>query len=390
MATTWPTRKEAPSIDSSSTSLVDTSSASDFASLALNLTGLTRGKQDDDDGSTDSGSVTASVYSLVAAIRGVALTDPVFYKRHTNLRRVTLTIGSEKSEADKHFTDKPATQLGFKLLLINHRDIYSPAAQVHFADMDIALADYTTVELAITNPLECVVFWSVHKRAGQKPRAPVLDCLRDPEFEAFLKGDPLAEKNWPAARKVLEADAAAMTAIQKLIVPLAAARAAAAEKVAEAVDRIRRGKQLSVAYFTKQREDEGSDEHRAELIYDHGLSTRLNWTVNASFDFTDRKTGDDTKSGRIATEFQAKLGGESARTWSARPVMLSGGGEASKEPDSDLLLRVQLKLVVPVTAGVDIPIAYSYANRDTDQFTSGSQLKFSLALDPVRLRERFR
>ena len=53
-------------------------------------------------------------------------------------------------------------------------------------------------------------------------------------------------------------------------------------------------------------------------------------------------------------------------------------------------MRARLKLVIPITTGVDVPIAYTYANRDADGLTSGSQLKFSLAVDPVRLRERFR
>jgi len=76
--------------------------------------------------------------------------------------------------------------------------------------------------------------------------------------------------------------------------------------------------------------------------------------------------------------------------WTARPVTLSGGAEINKDPDSDALIRAQAKLVVPITAGVEVPIAYSYANRDADGMTSGSRLKFSLAVDPVRFRERFR
>jgi hypothetical protein len=75
---------------------------------------------------------------------------------------------------------------------------------------------------------------------------------------------------------------------------------------------------------------------------------------------------------------------------SARPVILSGSGEASKDPDREWLVRAQAKLTVPIMTGVEIPISYTYANRDAEGNTSGSQLKMSLSVDPVRLRERFR
>jgi hypothetical protein len=116
----------------------------------------------------------------------------------------------------------------------------------------------------------------------------------------------------------------------------------------------------------------------------------LNWTLNASIDYRDRKTADDTRSGRFATEFQTKLGNPGGSGWTARPVVLSGSVEGSKETTARWLVRAQAKLVIPVTTGVDIPIAYSYANRDDEGIESGSRLKFSLAVDPVRLRQRFR
>jgi hypothetical protein len=71
-------QKEAPAIDAASTSLVDTSSATDFASVALNLTGLE--PDDEEDDKPVSGSVTASLYSLIAAVRGKPLTDPTFIR----------------------------------------------------------------------------------------------------------------------------------------------------------------------------------------------------------------------------------------------------------------------------------------------------------------------
>jgi hypothetical protein len=378
---------ESPSVDQTATSLVDTSSTSDFVSLALNLTGLRPAAAGEE--KPKSGSVTATLYSLVAAAKGASLTDPALYKRGTNWRRLAFILGTEESKLADHFTDKPSTNVGFKLLIINGRDVYSRNAQTQLGLADSALVEYQTLELTITNPLQCLIFRAV--TGTMKPGATPTDCRKDDAaFLAFLKKSPFDDTNWPTTRKALEQNKEAMKQVDQLMATLAMGKAVATEKITNAVEHIQRGQQLSVAYFTKQREDDGTDEHRAELIFDYGLSRRLNWTLNASLDFRDRKLSDDTKSGRFATEFQAKLSNPGTQVWSAKPVTLSGSTEITKDPDTDVLIRAQAKLVVPLTTGVEVPIAYTYANRDAEGITSGSQLKFSLAVDPVRLRERFR
>jgi hypothetical protein len=376
---------ESPSTDQTATSLVDTSSASDFASLALNLTGLRPAA--DGENKPTSGSVTASLYSLIAAAKGTSLTDPVLYKRGTNWRRVSFTLGSEESKLADHFTDKPATNLGLKLLIINGRDVYSNNAQTQLGVADSALVQYQTLELMVRNELDCQVFRAVDANANLKLTS--TDCKDDPAYATFLLKNPFDDKNWPNLRAMLEKKPEAMKKVDQLIAALARGQSVATQKITDAVEHIQRGQQLSLAYFTKQREDDGTDEHRAELIFDYGLSQRLNWTLNASFDYRDRKLSADTKSGRFATEFQAKLSRPGSQVWSAKPVTLSGSAEITKEPDIDVLIRAQVKLLVPLTTGVNVPIAYSYASRDAEGITSGSQLKFSLAVDPVRLRERF-
>jgi hypothetical protein len=377
---------ESPSIDQTASSLVDTSAASDFVSLALNMTGLLPAAEGEN--KPQSGSVTATLYSLVAAAKGVSLTDPALYQRGTNWRRLAFTLGAEESTLTDHFTDKPSTNIGLKLLIINGRDVYSSNAQTRLGAADSALEDYQMLELMIRNELDCQVFRAVDPSAN--PKSTSKDCKDDPAYLAFLTKSPFDVKNWPGTRAALEKKPDAMQRVNQLLAALAEGRSVATEKITEVVEQIQRGRQLSVAYYTKVREDEGTDEHRAELIFDYGLSTRLNWTLNASVDRRDRKLQDDTTSGRFATEFQARLSSPGSQVWTARPVTLSGAAEITKDPDSDALIRAQAKLVVPLTAGVEVPIAYSYANRDADGITSGSRLKFSLAVDPVRFRERFR
>lgn len=377
-------QNESPSTDITSTSLVDTSSASDFVSLALNLTGL-RAEEDEEDSTPTSGSVTATLYSLIAGIKGVSLTDPQFYKRGTPWRRLSLTIGSEESTLEDHFTDKPSTNLGAKLLILNNRDVYSAHAQKQLAAIDVGVDAFVADKVEAINAIQCLAFYAVEKSAD--PKVP---CLKDPAFGPFLATSPFNADNWPKTLAALQKDKTRMEEVHTILRSVATSHRTASEIVNAAVEQVQKGLQLSVAYFTKQREDDGTDEHRTELIFDYGLSTRLNWTANASFDYSDRKQAADRKSGRFATEFQAKLSNPGSRLWSARPVTLSGSVQGSKASESDWLIRAQAKVVVPVTTGVDIPIAYSYANRDDEGIVSGSQLKFSLAVDPVRLRERFR
>ncbi len=380
-------QKEAPSSDSASTSLVDNSAASDFVSLALSLTGLT--PTADDESKPKSGSITVTAYSLAAGIKGVGLTDPEFYKNATNWRRLALTIGSEASKPEDVFTDKPSTNIGAKFLIINSRDVYSTYAKDEFKTMDAAVGVFQQLELNDRNRLECVIFRAVTGRVVSTPDCRTTDATA---FAAFLATNPFDLAQWPSNRAALEKHADAMAAVNGIVESIAAAKVIALDSVAEAVERIQKARQLSVAYFTKQRQDEGTNEHRLELIFDYGLSDRLNWTVNGSYDHKDRKKAEmkDSDSGRLATEFQAKLTGRGSQVWSAAPVLIAGSAEASKESGADWLVRTQVKVTIPVAAGITIPVAHTYASRASEGIEAGSAFRFSLSIDPVRLRERFR
>src|SRR5947209_2519804 len=73
---------ETPSAGDNSTSLVDQSSASDLIGVGLNLAGLTNGGNASGDKNSSPVSVTASAFSLYAALKGADPLDPVFYNQH--------------------------------------------------------------------------------------------------------------------------------------------------------------------------------------------------------------------------------------------------------------------------------------------------------------------
>lgn len=370
---------ESPSIDQASTSLVDTSSASDFVSMALSLSGITA--QSEDNSTPMSGSVTATLYSLIEAARGVSITDPYFYKKDANWRRIAFTIGTEESKPDEDFTDKPSTNVGFKYLIINDRDIYSRAAQARIDAVVTGVGEFQSAQAKDTEEIQCLIFKATVDDSGE--------CVNgNPKFVNFFAMGVVPE-GWPETLRKLESNKnkASMQKVQEVIKRIATNHQRTSEAIAAKVEEIKQARQFSVAAYTKQRDGQGTDSYRAELIYDHGMSPRLNWTVNAGFDYLDRKTSEDSRDARIATELQAKLGNPGGGIWKARPVTLSASGEAMRGTESTWLVQAQVKLLVPITTGVDLPIAYTYANRNANGISAGSRLKISLAVDPVRFRE---
>src|SRR5216684_8088294 len=118
-------QKETPSGDDRSVSLVDQSSSTDFLSTAVqlvpvsNISGLAAGQQtgsmaDASRQGSGSGSVTVTGYSLLAALSKRSLTDPTFYKEHTNARRVSFTLGTAASDVATDGTSKVGTIVGLK------------------------------------------------------------------------------------------------------------------------------------------------------------------------------------------------------------------------------------------------------------------------------------
>jgi hypothetical protein len=140
---------------------------------------------------------------------------------------------------------------------------------------------------------------------------------------------------------------------------------------------------MSISGTANTRTSQGND-YRAEFIFDRGLSTRINWTVNGSFDYTDRKMGLDSKGGRLATSFQGDLtnpiGG-----WSKAPLTLSFSGEGDWRSLQKPQYSFDSKLSVPITSGFDIPIEYRYANRAAQINKADSQVRFGLTVDLSRI-----
>jgi hypothetical protein len=149
-------------------------------------------------------------------------------------------------------------------------------------------------------------------------------------------------------------------------------------------DKIAKAPQLSIAVTANQRTGQGNNNYQAELIYDYGLSSRINWTVNASFNYTDRKSAADSRGGRVATSFEGDLTPPAAG-WSKSPLRLSFSGEGDWLTKQLPQYTFQVKLTVPVAAGFDVPIVYQYANRAAQLNQPDSQVRLGLTVDLSRI-----
>jgi hypothetical protein len=111
---------ETPSISSNTSSLVDQSSASDLIGIGVNLAGLSASSNDNGE-EPSSVSVTASAYSLLAAVKRVDPLNPVFYDQNRKWRNFSITLGYD-DEDQPDGTKQRAKILGAKFMFINRRD----------------------------------------------------------------------------------------------------------------------------------------------------------------------------------------------------------------------------------------------------------------------------
>lgn len=382
-------QKETPSTDDRSTSLVDQSSATDFLSTALqlipvsNINGLAPAQSpgstaDASKQGTGSGSVTATGYSLIAALSKHALTDPQFYKDHTNARRISFTVGTAASDLATDGTSKVGTIVGAKLAVMNGRDLYSVTGKTAQEEVQHANSARAQVANALFDRIQRLIFEACQ---------PAGDCTLgkqspDPSHypSAFLtfwsRFNNMSDlKLSPDLLKEIDVEIQGALPkyenYQKL--------------VREVYDKVRNGRQLALSYQVVKRPDAGNDDHRAEASFDYGLTDRITWTSNASFDYKDRKQLSAIRGGRFATEFKGNLTPESLNPLGRAPITLSFSGEAKWMEQLKPQYTFQAKITIPLGTGIDLPIAYRFANRQAQISQNDSEARFGLTVDVARL-----
>jgi hypothetical protein len=154
-------------------------------------------------------------------------------------------------------------------------------------------------------------------------------------------------------------------------------------KIRSVYDEIKRGGQLAVSYTSNMRPGTGYDEHRGQLIFDYGLSPRILWTANGSFDYLDKKAAGAVREGRLATEFVGDLS-YPRDPFGRVPIRVSVSGQFFWTDGRQSQRDLQAKLSVPLTAGVELPLVFRYTNSD-ERDVSGAEAKVGLTVDLGRL-----
>lgn len=352
-------QEEAASVAPQSTSLVDQSSASDLFNLALNLAKLSSGMGPND---TNSVTVTTSLYSLYSAANFHDPLDPAFYFRNREWRRVYLTLGRDvpdasttstaassnaNGELDPAHRKQPGTIGGIKFVLWDRRDITSPSNDTEFDAVTSALkaasVDRAALHLQLVNAIPS--FDTQYTNLSPEQES-LMNSLVDSRLATFVKLDEVATK---------------------------------------AAESIRNNSQWSVSYTVDARNSQGYDEHRAEMLFDRGLRSRLNLTANGGFDFINaKKFGENLEGGRFAADLQFRITEDLSQP---QPFMFHISCETRGFTHATPIYKGQIKLVIPLgqKTGIEVPLSVTYASRPDLIQESRLQGRFGFTFDAQKI-----
>ena len=385
-------QRESPSADSRSTSLVDQSSATDFLSVAANLIPVTpglsqfvsgTGSTGGNNGTAGSTTVTASLFALLAALNKVSPTDPKFYAQHVFSRRFSFTVGTAASSLATDNTDTPATVYGAKVLLINSRELYTKANLAKLKEVQDANAGAAKASATLKAQIRFLIFAALNPTLVDTNGTP-----SDPsKFFDFSKDHLATDAEFQATLNSLSNET--RKRIQNLLESSIAAFSQERAVLQQKYDEISKAQQMSISYTANIRDAKGNNDHRVEMIFDYGLSPRINWTVNASGDYTDRKLTPDSKGGRVATSFIGNLT-QPDSAWGKNPITLTFSGEGKWQTSQKPQYTFEAKLTIPLVPGVELPLAYRYANRIAQINQTNSEARMGLSVDIARLAHGFK
>ncbi len=173
--------------------------------------------------------------------------------------------------------------------------------------------------------------------------------------------------------------------VEKMIDEHQAQFSALFQATVDAAHNIRNDRQWSVAYYADLRNAEGYNQHRGEMAFDWGLSTRVNWTANASVDFWDAKSfGPNRSGGRAATEFQYRITEDPNVP---QPFLLSFSGFGEWLTHTSPTYKAQAKLTIPLgqKTGVSVPMSVTYASRTDLIQESHTEARFGFSFDAAKV-----
>jgi hypothetical protein len=430
-------QSDTPSVSSSSTSLVDTSSAGDLVNVGLSLAGLTGGTNNPSKNS-NSVSVTTSAYALYAASQGVDPLNPGFYNRNSGWRRLSLTLGYDDEKLKTGATQR-AQIFGFKYLIMDKRDparkrnadyfnLVSTNLQKRavafgnlYEKLSYNLSTNNTVKTKIIIPQFRAFLTDRLKTAGEDPSKAEEVARINALLSKIEKGDALfildssglppnrGEANaWtreelqfysnifrtnylgPDYRNKLKAEVGqgVLDYIDSFIDRQLSDtktydQLAESDEVRDAIEKMHRAPQFSFYFLTKQR-PEGDDEYTGETIFDYGVANRINLTLNGNYVYRNSKIiGGDTRGAKFSGQFRFQMTPE--KLTGRNPLFLSVSGDAEALSGGKPTFHAQAKLTIPILNGLDLPFSVTYANRTGLIKENKIKGQFGFSIDTSRL-----
>jgi len=444
---------DTPSISGNSSSLVDQSSASDLIGIGANFAGLsaTSNNQKDEPSSV---SVTASAYSLLAAIKRVDPLNPVFYDQNRKWRNFSITLGYD-DEDQPDGTRQRAKIFGGKFMFINRRDPSLSRNKLYidtitnslatatgaFGDLSVRIRGYVfnlesvrrnfiapgfknflekkkpQIQLALeTGRSQLATATPSSRPTIEAQIARMEESLRRIDEMLTNPGDPslfvlgtnsLPTPNWTREEREyfveFQNEYLGSNYRQKLGEEIAAAVDEFIERQLtdaelrvfrnlddvsrDAVERIRRAPQLSLAFATKQRRV-GIDEYLGTLIFDYGVANRINLSLNAAYTYNDSKLiGGDLRGFRFGGQLRFQLNRENLL--GKKPLFFDVSTQGNWMNNVDAIYKAQGKLTIPIADGIEFPVSVTYANRSDLINEREVRGQFGFTLDTARLVRAF-
>jgi len=356
---------EAPSLASSSTSLVDQSAAPDLGAIAMNL--LSPGSQSGDT-KTASGTITTSIYALYAGVQKHNALDPAFYNSGTNWRRFSVTFGREYPDDNKASTSQQATIISGKALLLNYRDASARGNQADIRTVSNTLRSTSSNYARITRDVQDFLLVTLGPALG------------NPTLINFLNNNLSA--NFGPTIKLLNDGQLAQ--VDKIISARLEPEIRLHSTVIDVLQKIRRKPQLAFAFTTKQRSGTANNEYQPEFTFDWGIKNRLNWTMNGSFLYIDSPiVGGNQRGGTFSNQFQYQITRE--QLTGRNPVSFSLAFDAKGMSGTAPTYVGELKVSIPIAAGVDFPVSVSFASRTDLVKETSVKGRFGLTFDFAKL-----
>jgi hypothetical protein len=320
---------EVPTTFENATSLIDTSSAADLFSVALNLAQLTWVDAGDggEDATTFSGNATA--WAFYSALEGIDPLAPANYCSAAGqvARRVSLALGHEAGEDGLG----DATLIGVKVGL----------------GEDTCKADLSGLDGSMSATTGAI--GEITKNVRPKLAA-----------EFSIPESKVNESYMAADGDAFRARAQALTEEQ------IALHAQPFQNLASDVATTVRALEQQAGYalqFDARLRDGTNDAYTAKLIYERGFGALrgVKFTANGAGEIVTKDDEQDAYGGKLGLGLRWQ--GRDPDLRGRRPLQLSVSADANWLANDGDTYRANAKLVLPVLEGVEIPISVTVANR---------------------------